>query len=73
MSEDQIIDWFTKNDQRLTTAAGIKKQFPGGTIADEATKGHIVQWLQKDYGDPKTRLFSYDPAWASHFILVPGK
>lgn len=73
MQESQIIDWFTKNDQRLTKAAEIKNQFTVGSIAKEATNSSVVQWLQEAYTDaPKTRVFSYDPRWRSLFETVAG-
>ena len=38
MTEDQVIDWFTKNDQRLTGAQAIKNQFTGSKVSDEAIR-----------------------------------
>lgn len=74
MTEDQVIDWFTKNDQRLTTAAAIKNQFTGSKVSDEATNSSIFEWLQENFDDePKKRLFPYEPSWASHFKQIPGK
>jgi hypothetical protein len=73
MTEDQVIDWFTKNDQRLTSAGAIKNQFTGKKVSDEATSGNIFEWLQENYTDtPKSRLFPYDPQWKTHFKAVPG-
>ncbi len=74
MTERQVIDWFTKNDQRLTAAADIKNQFTNTKVSEEATKSYLFEWLQEAYTDnPKTRLFPYDPQWAAQFETIPGK
>lgn len=74
MSEKQVIDWFTKNDQRLTAAADIKNQFTNTRLTEAVTKSFLFEWLQEEYTDnPKTRIFPYDPQWASQFETIPGK
>jgi hypothetical protein len=74
MTEKQVIDWFTKNDQRLTAAADIKNQFTNTKVSEEATKSFLFEWLQEAYTDePKTRIFPYDPQWAAQFETIPGK
>jgi hypothetical protein len=74
LTEDQVINWFTKNDQRLTAAAAIKNQFTGSKLSEQATKRFLFEWLQDQYTDsPKTRVFPYDPTWSAQFATVPGK
>ena len=74
MTEDQVIDWFTKNDQRLTAKAAIQNQFTGSKLSEEATKRFLFEWLQDQYTDnPTTRIFPYDPTWSAQFATVAGK
>ncbi len=72
-SEGQIIDWFSKQQQRIDTVGGIQQQFPGGSIVSEFKTGSIVQWLQKEYGNARSeKVFSFEPGWAGHFKSIPG-
>ena len=71
--EPQIVDWISKQDQRIVSQAGILKQLGTGNVRDLVTTGFVVQWIQDAYDTPTAKkIFSYDPAWAGHFKSVAG-